>query len=90
MLGGFRVSEGSRNLEESAWRLRKAKSLVKLLALAPGHRMHRERVMAGSGRSWAQRRLKVNLSQKIVNLNSDKLDGKDSSEFATDLPPTPR
>jgi Tol biopolymer transport system component/DNA-binding SARP family transcriptional activator len=27
------------------WRLRKAASLVKLLALSPGHRMHREQVM---------------------------------------------
>jgi DNA-binding SARP family transcriptional activator len=30
---------------EAAWRLRKAKGLVKLLALAPGHRLHREQVM---------------------------------------------
>ncbi|HVD16357.1 MAG TPA: BTAD domain-containing putative transcriptional regulator [Actinomycetota bacterium] len=29
-----------------AWRLRKAKTLVKLLALASGHRMHREALMA--------------------------------------------
>jgi predicted ATPase/DNA-binding SARP family transcriptional activator/DNA-binding CsgD family transcriptional regulator len=45
LLGGFRVSVGSRAIEEGAWRLRKAASLVKLLALAPGHRLHRERVM---------------------------------------------
>jgi predicted ATPase/DNA-binding SARP family transcriptional activator len=30
---------------EAAWRLRKARSLVKLLALAPGHRRHREEVV---------------------------------------------
>jgi predicted ATPase/DNA-binding SARP family transcriptional activator len=30
---------------EAAWRLRKARSLVKLLVLAPGHRLHREQVL---------------------------------------------
>ena len=45
LLGGFRVSVGNRTIEEGAWRLRKAASLVKLLALARGHRLHRERVM---------------------------------------------
>src|SRR5829696_7402808 len=45
LLGGFRVSVGTRTIEEGAWRLRKAASLVKLLALARGHRLHRERVM---------------------------------------------
>ena len=45
LLGGFSVSVGSRILEGSVWRLRKAATLVKLLALAPGHRMHREQVM---------------------------------------------
>ena len=45
LLGGFRVRAGSREIEAAAWRLRKARSLVKLLALAPGYRMHREQVM---------------------------------------------
>ena len=35
MLGGFSVSVGSRILEESCWRLKKAAGLVKLLALSP-------------------------------------------------------
>jgi len=30
---------------EGAWHLRKARSLVKLLALAPGHALHREQLM---------------------------------------------
>ena len=33
LLGGFKVSVGSRTIEASRWRLRKAASLVKLLAL---------------------------------------------------------
>src|SRR5829696_4227459 len=45
LLGGFSVTVGERKVDESAWRLRKAASLVKLLALAPGHRLHRERAM---------------------------------------------
>ena len=45
LLGGFSVWIGSRAMPEGAWRLRKAKSLVKLLALAPGHALHREQIM---------------------------------------------
>jgi DNA-binding SARP family transcriptional activator len=45
LLGGFRVSVGSRTVDDAEWRLRKAKTLVKLFALAPGYRLHREEVM---------------------------------------------
>jgi DNA-binding SARP family transcriptional activator len=45
LLGSLSVTVGDRKVDESAWRLRKAASLVKVLALAPGHRLHRERVM---------------------------------------------
>jgi DNA-binding SARP family transcriptional activator len=45
LLGSFSISVGERKVDESSWRLRKAASLIKLLALAPGHRMHRERAM---------------------------------------------
>jgi predicted ATPase/DNA-binding SARP family transcriptional activator len=43
LLGGFAAAAGEAGVTEGAWRLRKAKSLVKLLALAPEHRLHRER-----------------------------------------------
>jgi predicted ATPase/DNA-binding SARP family transcriptional activator/DNA-binding CsgD family transcriptional regulator len=43
LLGGFRVSVGSRSIEGGAWRLRKAAGLIKLLALAPRHRLPRGR-----------------------------------------------
>jgi len=36
LLSGFRVSVGSRTIQDDAWRLRKAAALVKLLTLAPG------------------------------------------------------
>src|SRR5215212_3707475 len=45
MLGGFSVSVGAKIIKEGEWRLRKAAGLVKLLALEPGHRMHREQLM---------------------------------------------
>ena len=45
LLGGFRVSVGSRTIHQSEWHLRKAAALIKLLALAPGHRLHREQAM---------------------------------------------
>ena len=45
LLGGFRVRVGSRDIDPAAWRLRKARSLVKLLALSPGGRLHREQVL---------------------------------------------
>jgi DNA-binding SARP family transcriptional activator len=44
LFGGFSVRVGDSEVPERAWRLRKAKSLVKLLALAPERRVHRERV----------------------------------------------
>jgi predicted ATPase/DNA-binding SARP family transcriptional activator len=45
LLGGFRVAVGDREIPSAAWRLRKARNLIKLLALAPGHRLHREQVI---------------------------------------------
>jgi predicted ATPase/DNA-binding SARP family transcriptional activator len=45
LLGGFRVSVGNRIVREEAWHLRKAASLVKLLALSPQHLLHREEAM---------------------------------------------
>src|SRR5215213_7993137 len=45
LLGGFSVWVGSHAVAEGAWHLRKAKSLVKLLALARDHALHREQIM---------------------------------------------
>ena len=46
LLGGFRVSVGtSPSIGEDEWHLRKARSLLKVLALSPGHRLHREQAM---------------------------------------------
>lgn len=45
LLGGFSAAVDGMPVAESAWRLKKARELVKLLALAPSHRLHREQVM---------------------------------------------
>src|ERR1700755_3267099 len=45
LLGGFAAEADGSLVPDSAWRLRKAKDLVKLLALADGHRLHREQAM---------------------------------------------
>jgi DNA-binding SARP family transcriptional activator len=45
LLGRFAVSAGGKAVDEAEWRLRKAKSLIKLLALAPDHRLHRAQVI---------------------------------------------
>src|SRR5947208_17046124 len=45
-VGGFAVEVDGTDVPDAAWRLRKARALVKLLALAPGHRMHRDQACA--------------------------------------------
>jgi predicted ATPase/DNA-binding SARP family transcriptional activator len=44
LLGGFSVTVDGQPIDKH-WRLRKAKTLVKLLALAPGHWLHRDIVV---------------------------------------------
>lgn len=45
VLGGFDVSVDGRPVPDGAWRRNRARALVKLLALARGHRLHREQLM---------------------------------------------
>jgi hypothetical protein len=45
LLGGFSVSVGSRVVEANGWRRRSAASLVKVLALARGHRLRRDQML---------------------------------------------
>jgi DNA-binding SARP family transcriptional activator len=75
LLGGFRISVGSRTFTQDAWRLRKAAALVKLLALARGHSMHREQAMGllwpDSGRGAAVNSLRTNLHAARKVLDSD-------------------
>jgi predicted ATPase/DNA-binding SARP family transcriptional activator len=45
LLGNFRVAVGDRPLPDSAWRRKRAADIVKLLALEPTHRLHREQIV---------------------------------------------
>jgi DNA-binding SARP family transcriptional activator len=45
VLGGFRAEAGGQRVAEDAWRRSGAAALVKLLAVTPGHRMHREQLI---------------------------------------------
>ena len=65
LLGGFRVSVGTHTVEGGAWRLRKAAALMKLLALAPGHHLHRERAMDLLWPDHGRRAAANNLSQAL-------------------------
>lgn len=48
LLGGFRAEVGGLPVAEEAWRRSGARDLVKLLALRPGHRIHREELTESS------------------------------------------
>src|SRR3712207_7411861 len=65
MLGRFEVAVGSRVVGEDGWRLRKAASLVKLLALAPHHRLHREQAMESLWPDLSPRSAANNLHQTL-------------------------
>ncbi|HEX5501034.1 MAG TPA: AAA family ATPase, partial [Thermomicrobiales bacterium] len=45
VLGGFRAERAGRLVPDAAWQRRSAKALVKLLAIAPDHRLHREQLL---------------------------------------------
>jgi len=45
LLGGFGVGVGAEPVPDEAWRRRKPAALLKILAMAPGYRVHRERLM---------------------------------------------
>lgn len=45
LLGDFQIRVAGRVIVESDWPLRRARNLMKLLALAPGHQIHREQVI---------------------------------------------
>ncbi len=45
LLGGFRAMVDGHAIAAGAWHLRRARTLVKLLALAPQHQMHREHIV---------------------------------------------
>jgi DNA-binding SARP family transcriptional activator len=65
LLGGFRISVGPRTIEHDQWRLRKAAASVKLLALTPGHSLHREQAMDTLWPDSSRKAVSNNLRQTL-------------------------
>ena len=65
LLGGFVVHRGTVCIPGCAWRLRKAGHVVKLLALAPGHRLHRDVIVDILWPEFAPRRAANNLHRTL-------------------------
>jgi predicted ATPase len=65
LLGGFGAEVDGIAVPPTAWRLKKARELVKLLALAPGHRLHREQAMDVLWRDLAPAAAANNLHQAV-------------------------
>ena len=66
LLGGFAVSRAGRPIPPQAWRLRKAKSLIKLLALANGHRAVRSEIGDCCGPSARRQRLRTTVPRRCT------------------------
>ena len=77
LLGGFSVTVDDRRVPDTAWRLRKAKTLIKLLALAPGHRLHREQVVEALWPGQPPRAAANNLHQ-VLHVARRRLDAEGS------------
>ena len=65
LLGGFSAAVEGEPVGPRAWRLKKARELVKLLALAPGHRLHREQAMDALWRDHGPSAAANNLYQAV-------------------------
>jgi len=89
LLGAFSITVGGHVIPDDAWRLRKAKTLIKLLALAPERRLHADRAseLLWAGRNQASAR--NNLHQAIFAarraLDSAGLEGRDCLELYEDV-----
>src|SRR5689334_9260164 len=70
-LGGFEVRRGDDVVLGTTWRRRKAQSLIKLLALQPGRRMHREQVLESLWPDLSPEAAANNLSQNIHHVRAE-------------------
>jgi predicted ATPase/DNA-binding SARP family transcriptional activator len=89
LLGAFSVALGGEVIADDAWRLRKAKTLIKLLALAPERRMHAGEAAELLWPDRDQASARNNLHQAIFAarraLDSIGLDGAACLELHDDL-----
>jgi predicted ATPase len=89
LLGVFSISVGDKVIADDAWRLRKAKTLVKLLALAPERRLHAEQaaelLWAGRDSDSARNNLHQAIFAARRALDSIGLDGRRYLELREEL-----
>jgi predicted ATPase len=89
LLGVFSISVGDSVVADDAWRLRKAKTLIKLLALAPERRLHVEQaaelLWAGRGPDSARNNLHQAIFAARRALDSIGLDGRRYLELREEL-----
>jgi DNA-binding SARP family transcriptional activator len=71
---------GSRTIGQDEWRLRRAAALIKLLALAPNHRLHREQI---TEQLWPHldRRAASNNLHRTLHATRRVLDPSESSRY---------
>ncbi len=80
LLGDFRVVINDHVLADAVWTRRRAESLLKLLALAPGHSLHREQIIdqlwpdADLDSGIANLRYTVHVTRRILASASTKED----------------
>jgi predicted ATPase len=89
LLGAFSISVGDSVIADDAWRLRKAKTLIKLLALAPERRLHvdqaAELLWAGRDPDSARNNLHQAIFAARRALDSIGLDGGRYLELREEL-----
>jgi len=87
LLGGFAAAVDGEPVPDSAWRLKKARELVKLLALAPGHRLMREQAMDVLWRDRTPEAAANNLHQAVYvarrALDADAIEVRDGALYLT-------
>jgi DNA-binding SARP family transcriptional activator len=77
LLGSFRVEVDGHTISAEAWRHRRGADLVKRLALAPKHRLHREELMEDLWPDLGAEAAAANL-RKAVHYARHSLGGKDA------------
>jgi predicted ATPase/DNA-binding SARP family transcriptional activator len=90
LLGRFAITAGNAvSVPEETWRLRRARQLVKVLALSDGHRLHRERLIdvlwpgREPGTTTNNLRQVVFAARRAVDASGD--DGSQRIGFANDI-----
>ncbi|CAM5771205.1 hypothetical protein LMIY3S_03430 [Labrys miyagiensis] len=97
LLGRFRVTVDGRETAETDWRRSRSVTLVKLLALAPRHRLHREQAMEALWPDLPPEAAAANLrkavhfarqtlqANEVIGLNGEVLSLAPDAELAIDL-----